>query len=383
MTIDLAKHASSTTRQKSAEGLIISDHTFDLAKFKGELIFTGKGTRGLVIKNAKDIEIKFQDCVIDNAGTGVVIKFDGRTERVKVNGTNTTKLYGKAGNSQSQMIYFVGTWNDIEVCGFFIDQRRDNKTGTTVTGACCQTQGVLSSTHNLGMVHWHDMVLMNCGDEGFYNNHFQNDGGYCQGKELIVENCRVLGCGRDPFQHWGFDKVTYRGCYGENGNKEADKNHFSCFSLNGDTEELLIENCDFKNVAQLIYCGVPSKNATIKALIRNVTYEQGTHAGSRANQACYLKGPGVYRFENCYINAPAVIYGAFTADGCSVEVSKNCTVSAPKLFRDAFNGGSYEQITPDPVITKTVGEITIQTTKTWDGLETVQYFLPSGQELKP
>ncbi len=367
-------------RVKSYAGLVISDHTLDLANFQEkDLVITGKGSRGLVFKNAKYKTILFQDCVIDNAGTGVIIKIDGVTDYLNLLGSNC-KLYGKAGNSQSQMIYVVGTWSNVRIGGFEMDQRRDNKTGSTVTGACCQLQGVNKAGHNLGTVDIFDLIIRNAGDEGVYVNHFERDTVYVEGKFLTLENIKVFGSGRDFLQEWGFDDVVIKNCYGENGMKEGDANHMSAVSINGDTESLLIENCDFKNIAQLLYSGKPSSGKSINALIKNVNYDQGTHAGSRANSSVYAKGPGVYRLEECEILAPAVKVAAFSADGCKIEVSKNCTVIAPNLFRDPFNGGSYAQITPDPVITKTVGEVTIQTTKTWDGKETVQYFI-GDQEL--
>ena len=360
-------------RAKSSLGLSISDHTFDLANFQEkELVITGKGTRGLVFKNAKYKTILFQDCVIDNAGTGVVIKIDGATEYLNLIGSNC-KLYGRAGNSQSQMIYVVGTWSNVRIGGFEIDQRRDNKTGSTVTGACVQLQGC--KTGNLGTVDIFDLTIRNAGDEGVYVNHFERDTVYVEGKSLTLENIKVFGSGRDFLQEWGFDNVVIKNCYGENGMKEADVNHMSACSINGDTESLLIEDCEFKNIAQLLYSGKPSSGKSINALIKNVNYDQGVHAGSRSNSSVYAKGPGVYRFENCEILAPAVKIAAFSADGCKIEVSKNCVVIAPNLFRDPFNGGSYDQITPEPIVTKTVGEITIQTATTWDGKVTTQYFI--------
>lgn len=367
-------------RVKSSEGLVVSDHTFEMSGFSGQLIFTGKGTRGIVIKNPKG-EIKFQDCVIDNAGTGVVIKLDGKYDGVKLNGSGTTKLFGKAGNSQSQMIYFQGTWSNVEVCGFDIDQRRDNKIGSTTTGSCLQMAGVLSSTHSLGNVHVHDMILRNCGDEGNYENNFERGAGYAQGEYLTVENVKVFGSGRDFFQQWGFKNATYRNCYGENGGKEADSNHCSALSMNGWTEELLIEDCQFDNVAQLIYSGTPAPGKKIFATIRNVVYNQGTHAGNRNNGAAYLKGPGLYRFENCLINAPEVKLAAITADGCTVELLADSNkITAPDVDR-LFNGGSVTKFIPPPVEKIDTIEVTRIVTTPYNQSSTTEYFLEDGSEL--
>lgn len=331
-------------RVKSTSEVTISDHTITVtgaAPPDHELIFTGIGTRGLVIKNAKG-KVIFRDVTIDNASTGVTIKFDGVYSNVKVDGEGTTKLFGKAGNSASQMIYFVGTWSNIEVCGFEIDQRRNNATGSTTTGAALQFAGVLSSTHNLGSVYEHDIIIRNAGDEGNYVNHFDRGSGYAQGEKLLVEDVSVFGSGRDYFQEWGFKNVTYRKCYGENGGKEADSNHCSAFSINGWTENLLIEDCEFKNIAQLIFGGLPQSGKSIDARIYRTRYDQGTHAGARNNQAAYLKGPGKYYFESCEIFAPNVLQAAITADNCSVEYS-NCVITAKDDGR-TFNGGSVKEV---------------------------------------
>jgi hypothetical protein len=371
-------------RAKSAEGLVISDHSLDLAKFSGsELVITGKGSRGLVFKNLRGVEVTTKDCIIDMAGTGVILKVDGTSDDFKLNGSTSTKLLAKAGNLASQCIYIQGTWSNVIIGNFDIDQRRDNKTGTTTTGACVQLAGVLKADHRLGKVTFYGTTIRNAGDEGFYCNHFEKGSGYAPGDDLYVEAVNVLSSGRDFFQEWGFDNVTFKRCYGENGMKEGDANHMSCFSINGDTESLLIENCEFKNIAQLLYSGKPSTGKSIKALIKGVVYDQGVHAGARSNSSVYVKGPGTYRFEDCYINAPYVKVAVFSADGCVIEVLKDCQITGPALYRDPFNGGSYKEITPDPIITKTTGEITIETTTTYEGVVTTKYFLPSGQELKP
>lgn len=358
-------------RVKSTPEVGVSDHTITLtnAPKDHELIFTGKGTRGLVFKDAKG-KIIFRQATIDNASTSVTLKFDGTYDGIKVDGEGTSKLFGKAGNAASQMIYFQGIWSNVEVCGFDIDHRRNTNPGSSTTGAAVQFAGVIKSGHNLGKVYKHDLILRNPGDEGSYNNHFQASGGYAQGDTLLVENCMVYNSGRDFFQQWGFKNVTYRNCIGENGGLEADSNHCSALSMNGDTEVLLVENCQFKNVAQLIYSG---SGKGIKAVISNVKYTQGTHAGSLNNQAAYLKGPGEYTFKNCIIDAPKVKEAAITADGCKVIVDSTNKITAPKLSR-TFNGGSVVQGNPDPVTVTTHGDLIIETTTTWDGMVSVKYF---------
>src|SRR5687768_3017203 len=237
MEINLFDLASKTA--KADQGLTISDNRIDLSKFSGsELVLTGLFTRGLAFGNVHDTQITFKDVVIDNTTTVETVKVDGRSYNFKLTGAGSTKLLGKVGNSASQMIFIKGTWGKpgtaIEISGFDIDQRRDNKIGTTITGACVQLAGVLNHPDkNLGNVVFRDTIVRNAGDEGFYCNNFERGIGYVEGGDLFVEDVKVLSSGRDFFQEWGFDNVTFRRCYGENGMKEGDSNHMSCFSING------------------------------------------------------------------------------------------------------------------------------------------------------
>lgn len=334
---------------KPAEGMTVSDNKVDLSKFTGsEVIFTGKYTKGINLIARPQIEVTFKDAIVDNGGTNQTLKVDGVYDQFKLAGVNA-KFFGKSGNAASQMIYFIGTWSNVKAGGFEIDQRRDNKTGSTTTGACIQFAGVLKAGHSLGGVHIYDMVVYNAGDEGCYVNHFDRGSGYATGENLLVEKFKVFGSGRDFQQEWGFRNVIYRNCYGENGGKEADSNHCSAISANGWAENLLIEDCDFKNVAQLLYSGSPEPGKSIKGIIGGVRYEQGTHAGARNNQALYLKGPGEYKIDSCKIIAPSVKEAAITADGSKVIVSDSVNITAPKLSR-VFNGGSVVTGPPQPVI---------------------------------
>lgn len=337
-------------RVKSAEGLTVSDHTLDLAKFTGsELLFTGTGSRGLVIKNARQVEVNFKDCVIDNAGTGVTVKFDGTTRQISSNGYGSTKLFGKAGNSASQMIYFVGVYSDVTIGGFEIDQRRDSKPGSTVTGAACQFAGVLeSSLKSLGKITIFNMVIKNAGDEGVYVNHFKKiDGGkvYADGEELLIDNVKVYRSGRDFLQQQGIRNVTISNCYGENGGLEADSNHCSALSMNdGETESISIFNSTFINVGQLAFVG--KSNASKKVTFSNVTYDQGTHAGAYSNQAMYLKGNGEYTLNNTKITAPNVKRSIVCADGATVKYDLTDAFIGAKMDY-AFNSGKFIEV---PVI---------------------------------
>jgi hypothetical protein len=216
-------------RAKSAEGLVISDHSLDLAKFTGsELILSGKGSRGLVLKNQKQVQITFKDFVLDMASTGVAVKFDGITDNISAKGYNA-KIFGKAGNAASQLIYFLGVWNDVEIGGFELDQRRNTATGPSVTGASLQFAGVpesaLDREKGHGWVHIHDMTMRNAGDEAIYCGHFKKirDDGVtmADGFELFVERVTAENIGRDWGQQRGFRTVTFKDCSAKNIGLEA------------------------------------------------------------------------------------------------------------------------------------------------------------------
>lgn len=356
---------------RGSEGAVISDNKIDLSKFTGsELVLTGKYTKGINLIARPQIQITFKDAIIDNSLTNPTLKIDGVYDQIKVEGVNA-KFYGKAGNAASQMIFFIGTWSNVMVGGFEIDQRRDSKTGSTTTGACVQFAGVLKAGHNLGSVYVHDVVIYNAGDESNYINHFEKGSGYAQGETLYTRNVKVFGSGRDYFQQWGFKNVTYENCYGENGGKEANPDHCSAFSMNGYSESLIIKDCEFKNVAQLLYSGKPESGKTIDAKIYRTRYDQGTHAGNRNNSAAYLKGPGTYHFEECEINAPNVLQAAITADGAQVTYS-GCKINAKDIDR-LFNGGTVKEL---PFVRTYPAEV-IETTL--NGLTTIK-LLYNGQE---
>lgn len=358
-------------RVRSAEGLTVSDHTIDLAKFTGsELIFTGTGSRGLVIKNAKQVQVTFKDAIIDNAGTGVTLKFDGVTQQVSVSGYGA-KLFGKSGNSASQMIYFVGVHSDITLSGFEIDQRRDGKSGSTVTGACVQFAGVPeSSLKTVGKIYLNDLIIRNAGDEGVYVNHFKkvSDAGVrmADGEELNISSVQVYRSGRDYIQWRGFSKARVTNCYGENGGLEANPDHYSALSINGDTQEFIIENSKFNNVAQLAYVG------SGKGLFTNVIYDQGTHAGSRSNQAIYTKGTIV--LKNTMLIAPYAKRSVVCADGGEVIYDLSDQFIGPRMDY-VFNGGKFIE---QPLITTRTAEVIEERTSAG-----VKYFLNwNGQRIE-
>lgn len=381
MIIQLEDVLNKTAR--GSEGVVISDTKIDLSKFTGsEVVFTGKYSKGLLLVARPQIEVTFRDAYIDNTTENETIEVIGTYNQFKLNGSGSTKLFGKAGNVAPQMIFMRGIWSNLEICGFESDQRRDNKTGWTKTGANCQLAGVLNVNHNLGKVWIHDMIFRNSGDESNYCNNFERGAGYAQGDVLIVENCKSFGSGRDPYQQWGFRNVTYRNCYAENAGKEGDSNHWSGISQNGWCEELLVEDCEFKNMAQLIYSGAPEPGKHIYATFRNVKYDQGTHAGTRANSACYLKGPGKYTFEYCSINAPTAKYAGISMDnGAEVFLLADTNkIVAPDI--DRF--GTVQYFTPPPTTEKRTEELTVVETRDYTGtvIET-KYYLGDQELIKP
>lgn len=353
MNITLEDLAKKTVR--GSEGATISDNKIDLSKFTGsELVLTGKYTKGILFVMRPQIQVTFKDAIVDNSTTNETIELEGIYDQVMLWGDGSTKLFGKAGNSASQMIFFKGTWSNIAIGGFEVDQRRNSAINSTVTGASLQFAGVptksLGESGN-GKVHVYDMIFRNSGDETLYVGHFKKirDDGVemADGVELIVERVKAENMGRDFGQQRGFKKVTFKDCQAKNIGLEAHNDHCSGFSLNdGSTEEILLDNCTIENAKQFVYGGSTTKS--IKATIRNSKYIQGTHAGTRANSALYLKGPGQWALENSEINAPNVLQAAITADGSQVTYT-NCKIVAKDIDR-LFNGGTVKEIESQPVV---------------------------------
>lgn len=362
-------------KAKPSEGLVISDHMLDLTKFTGsELRITGKGTKRIGFMNAHGLIST--PCEIDYPGTNNIFKFDGTTKNLKLDGTGG-KLLNAAGNSISQAIYFVGVWSDIELCGFYINQRREFVNGVWSSGAAgIQFQGVTKEGHNLGNVYVHDIVGENIGAEGLYGNHFtSNDNGkkYVMGETLTVERVRFNRTGRDPFQQQGFRKVEIKNCSASYGGLQNNTSHCSGLSMNDGpyTESILVKDCAFDNVPQLAYLG----EGPTKALFEGVHYVQGN--AMRVNQSIYSKVD--LTINSSAITAPNVLIAAITADGAQVELVAPNTITAPKLAR-SYNGGSVIETIPPPIVKEYTDEIKVVETTTFDGIKTFQYFY-RGQEL--
>lgn len=375
MNIVLEDVARKTAR--GTDGVVISDNKLDLSKFTGsEVIISGKYAKGLNIIVRPQIQVTFKDVVIDNATTNVTVKIDGTYDQFKLEGINA-KLFGKAGNAASQMIFFNGVWSNVSVGGFEIDQRRDNKTGSTTTGAAVQFAGVLeSSLKSLGKIALYNIIIKNAGDEGIYVNHFKKvDNGitYADGEELFINNVKVYRSGRDFLQQQGMRNVTINNCYGENGGLESDSNHNSALSMNdGETEFINVINSTFVNVGQLAFVG--ASKVYKKVNLNNVTYDQGTHAGAYSNQAMYLKGNGEYFIKNSKIIAPNAKRSLICADGSFVNWDISNTFIGPRMDY-SFNKGLFIE---QPLITTRTAEVIEERTSAG-----VKYFLNwNGQRIQ-
>jgi hypothetical protein len=392
MQIDL----SQIGKVKSSE-ITIVDNAFDgknVVRPDFGIEFIGTGTRNLVFRNIRGTEsnpvhILFKDITHRHSGTANVLKFSGGCQHIKLS-FGQSKFYG-SGNNQSQMIFIDGPWNKgFKIDGGYFNQGRNLVKGLTGGGSLFQITSSQTTECNRNN-HDFDYLIVtglqgeNANDEFMYIDKYTSkpvNGIYPTGCEYVeLVRCGVKKSGRDYFQGQGIKDWRIEECYGEDGGLEQEPNHVSAISSNGANEFLSVIGCNFKNIPQLIFGATEGKPG--KVVVSDTNYTQGTNAVV-SNQAVYLRGdkvPYSAEFKNCNINAPLVKEAVFSADGATIEVSKNCTITGPKLSR-VFNGGIVKEITPDPVVT--TENITIQrkTTTTYDGLSTIQYFA-EGVELKP
>jgi hypothetical protein len=390
MIIQLESLASKTL--KSNTEVVISDHTLDFGgKPRSDYGFelTGTGSRNIVIKNLWGtpqtpaiIDAKF---LIKYAGTANIIKFVN-CRYWKFAGPY--EIYG-SGNNQSQPIMIEGTCKGWEFFGGYINQGRNQNPGGTNGGACVQAVSAESSTlnasnHDAEYAIFRSMVLENCCDEGYYL--FKYSGKSTPKPSgsayALIENCRVVNLGRDPFQGRGIKDFNIVNNYAENWGLELEPNHISGVSWNGENAGVIKGNT-FKKGAQFIFAATEGKDS--KLSIINNHYEQGENA-IVANQSCYFRGDNAkfdILMEGNTINAPKAKEALITVDGVNLQFSKNNTYTAPKLYR-SFNQGTLTETTPPPTTTKTVGEITIIETKNWQGevIET-KYYYGSQELIKP
>lgn len=333
-------------------GFTLSDATLNFggkprSDYGFELI--GSGTRNLVINGlwgtVNSPAVLEWSQLIKYAGTANIIKFvNCRYFKVVSKGY---KIYG-SGNAQSQPIMIGPDCKGWEFIGGYINQGRNNQPVSTAGGSCFQAESAKSSTlnasnHNAEYAIHRDMVLENCCDEGFYL--FYNNGAGTpkpSGSEYaLIENCRVINVGRDPFQGRGIGRFEIINNYAENWGLETEKNHISGISWNSENPSGLIKGNTFKKGPQFIYAG--TEGMYTKVDIEANYYEQGDHAGARANSACYLKGPGVYTFKNNIINAPAALKGVISVDQCRVDWDMSNQFNGIKPFV-IYTGGSTNEL---------------------------------------
>lgn len=352
---------------------------------------TGSGTRNLVINglwgtiNAPALLEWSQ--LIKYAGTASIIRFvNCRYFKVVSKGY---EIYG-SGNNQSQPIMIGPDCKGWEFDGGYINQGRNNQPIGTSGGACFQAESAKSSALNASnwsaeyCIH-RNMVLENCCDEGFYL--FYNNGSGTpkpSGSEYaLIENCRVVNVGRDPFQGRGIKRFEIINNYAENWGLETEKNHISGISWNSENPSGLIKGNTFKTGPQFIYAG--TEGVYTKVDIEDNFYDQGNHAGVRANSACYMVGPGLYTFKRNIINAPKALKGVISVDRCTVEHDGTNQLIGIKPFV-MYTGGIVNELNPPPVTVITKQDLEVQTRTDYQGNVSVRYFaILNGikTELKP
>lgn len=392
MIIQLESLASKTLRSNAE--VIISDHTLDFggkprSSFGFEL--TGTGSRNLVIKNLWGTEaspaIIDADFIIKYAGTANIIKFvNCRYWRMFSDGY---EIYG-SGNNQSQPIMIDGSCKGWEFIGGYINQGRNQVKGPTGGGACVQAMSAESSTlnasnHDAEYAIFRGMVLENCCDEGFYL--FKYSGRSTPKPSgsayALIDDCRVVNVGRDPFQARGARRLEISNNYAENWGLEQEPNHISGVSWNGESSGIIKGNT-FKKGPQFIFAATEGMDSQL-SIIDNY-YEQGENA-IVANQACYFRGDKAkfnILMEGNTIIAPKAKEALITVDGVNLEFSKNNTFTAPKLYR-SFNSGTLTETIPPPTTEKRTEEITVVETRDYTGtvIETKYYLGDQELIIKP
>lgn len=333
-------------------GFSLSDATLNFGgKPRSDYGFeiTGSGTRNLVINglwgtvNAPALLEWSQ--LIKYAGTTNIIRFvNCRYFKVVSKGY---QIFG-SGNGQSQPIMIGPDCKGWEFIGGYINQGRNSQPVGTAGGSCFQAESAKSATlndsnHNAEYAIHRDMVLENCCDEGFYL--FYNNGAGTpkpSGSEYaLIENCRVINAGRDPFQGRGIKRFEIINNSAENWGLETEKNHISGISWNSENPSGLIKGNTFKKGPQFMYAG--TEGMFTKVDIEDNYYEQGDHAGPRANSAAYLKGPGLYTFKNNVINAPKALKGVISVDQCQVQYDSSNIFNGVKPFV-IYTGGAVKEL---------------------------------------
>ncbi len=352
---------------KSTPYYNVSDNTVD---FKGIVHpegywvkFIGGYSRSIHVKNFVGGEIIYEATITTNTSDKTLKFTDCRN--FKINGEKA--FLNGSGNGSGQMIYVSGKWQNCYLLGFTIDQKRNGNKGSTTGGSAVQFESYSDPSFSHGTLIIEGTQVFNANDEAFYVLYNQPIKAYLD--TLIIRKTKANNTGRD-FWQWANVRYGYAvDNTGDNSGLEQEMNHISAFSLNDGNKYVKLENNHITNSPQFIFSG------TIGGKLEQVNnvYIQGTSAVVN-NQAIYTKSETIIQYDS--IVAPKALIAAIAQDKSQV-VYQGVTMIAPKQFR-------YTTPAPIelPVIKKTAGNITIIET-TLSGKTTVQYFLPSGQELKP
>jgi hypothetical protein len=383
VVIDLQKLAAKQI--KSTTDVTISDNSLDfknIVRPAGYWVkFTGTYARPIVVKNLVGNSAAEKAKIIYEA---VDIKTNTSTQTLKLvdcrnfdlDGTYTTKISG-SGNNYGQLIDISGKWADTDVHGFKLAQNRNTASGSTTGGAMIQyhgsyTSAVNGNNWNHGRNRLWDIEGYGANDEFVYILYFsaaaQNGYPVTRAKRFEIWNTSIDLSGRDFWQLTSVDTVIIHNNKGSRGAAELEPNHVSGITLNDGVKYAEIYDNDISTVPQWIYTG--TAGGIVK--VWNNKFTQGEHP-IRANSAAYMKSTAY--FSGDVIDAPKLKYAAFTADKAQITYQGE-TVIAPAMFR-YFNAPAAIEL---PSVKKTEGTITIVET-TIGGRTTVQYFLPSGQEL--
>lgn len=312
-------------KYKSNSDFSISDHTFTaLRTLSGVHIrFIGSGTKTLVFKGFKgQYKIETFAATIKTNTSSPTLKLIDCTDP-EIDGNNNSKILG-SGNSSGQLIDLSGKWTNPKIHGFYLDQGRNDKPGSTGGGSMIQLHGIEDKSFNHGDIKIWDIDGHNSNDEFIYVLLYYSSNA-SRAKSLEIWHTKIKNCGRDFWQATNIDSVYIHDNEGDNGNLEQEPNHISGFSLNDGLSYVKLENNRVTNIPQFIYSGtVGGKLETV-----NNVYIQGKSAYVN-NQSIYTKTSTFLSGDS--IIAPKVLIAAIAQDKAQVTY-QGLTVVSPKLFR--------------------------------------------------
>lgn len=314
-------------RVKSTTNYTVSDNSIDFKNIdhKGTYYvrLIGEYPKRLVLKNMVGGTIVLDGGVSsasDNKTLQVAdckrVTLDFTNGKVTGNGLASTGVCG-------QLIYIYGKWQNITIKGGLLHQ--NGKSG----GAAFQVESYSDPNFNHGKLVIDGLTVTKAMGEGIYINYNQPTKAYLD--TLEIRNTNISNTRRDFWQLANVRTTLIEDNKGDNGGLEMNPDHVSGFSLGGKNGKVVIRNNVISRVPQLLFSGTQSNID-----LENNTYNQGDHAGNRANQAIYTKSPMTLKRNN--INAPAALAAIITADGATVNWDVSNMFNGPKLFR-FFNGG--------------------------------------------